>query len=753
MAQQRTRAPVRTAVKTLDDAGRIGGYLVVWGGADRRDLHGEYFTPDTDLGLDWYPRRPVLYHHGLDGALGPVMIGQIEVMQPDATGVWVEGQLDLRSRWARAVLDLVQRDALGWSSGSLPHLVEVEPDGHIRRWPVVEGSLTPSPAEPRYTDAVAIKAAFEALGLPTDRIATQVSEDDHRSERGTMSDQTTIKTRDGAIKRLPAAQAAPPPGVPAIEVRTKYAELSAIDMAFMHTWLSRSGQWQPSTAFMRELAFKAFHAVERGDLDAGAVRDLPLKADELMHTDNTAYGQEWVPDVWSSELWRKARAENVILPLFRVVEMPSNPFELPISGADPTVYYVPETQDEDDLRWVRATRSPISQIGSGKVTLSAKKLALRVGFSAELVEDAAIPLIPLYREQALRVMADAIDHVLLNGDTETGATGNINSDDGALSGTTKSLVFDGLRKLPLVTNTDNALDGNGAPSVALLRSLRFLMPPRYALRPKDCAYIVDGSTYAKLLSDTSLATVDKFGPYATVITGEIAKVDGVPVLVSSEMPLTMADGKVNASGNTKGQVVCVVPSRLGGRLPPPRGRDHELSAVLRRVPDGGDGAAGLRALRCDRGQRVVQPDRLGGTSPLLTPSSCARGEGERSRERFSAQIIESSAWEFGTRGYGCISVRRAEGDQNVQRTQDQPVAVADDVAAMGQQRFIVEQRAVSTAKIGHDQAIVFTGQAAVFARDAVLVSLEIRQIDTIRCRIGEAPQGDRLRELEWDHGA
>jgi hypothetical protein len=82
------------------------------------------------------------------------------------------------------------------------------------------------------------------------------------------------------------------------------------------------------------------------------------------------------------------------------------------------------------------------------------------------------------------------------------------------------------------------------------------MSPRYSLRPKDCAYIVDGSTYAKLLGDTSLATVDKFGPHATVLTGEIAKVDGVPVLVSAEMPLTQADGKADTTGNTKGQTVC-----------------------------------------------------------------------------------------------------------------------------------------------------------------------------------------------------
>ncbi len=558
-APQHSVPPQRspTAVKRLDGAGRIGGYLVVWGDADRRDLHGEFFTPQTDLGLDWFPRRPVLYQHGLDKTLGPSLIGQIEQMWTDEVGLWVEAQLDLRHRWARAVLDLIEQGALGWSSGSLPHLVEVAANGGIRRWPIVEGSLTPTPAEPRYTDVVAVKAAFEALGLPVERLSGEgiqgegsMGNDLGQGASGTLN--------TGAIKRLPAAEAArtPASSVP-VEVRSKYAELSAVDMAFMHTWLSRTGQWQPTTAFMRELAHKAFRMIERGELDAGALRDLPVKADELMHTGNDGYGSQWVPDVWSSELWRKARTENVILPLFRVVEMPANPFELPISGADPTVYYVPETQDEADLTLGAANPIPDSRMGSGKVTLTAKKLALRVGFSSEMVEDAAIPLIALYREQALRVMADAIDQVLLNGDVTATATGNINSDDALPASTSNYMAFDGLRKLALVTNSANALDANGAPTVALLRTARFLMPPRYALRPNQLAWIVDGSTYAKLLSLSDVATVDKFGPYATVLTGEIAKVDGVPVLVSPEMPLTQADGKANVSGNTKGQAVCV----------------------------------------------------------------------------------------------------------------------------------------------------------------------------------------------------
>jgi len=170
-----------------------------------------------------------------------------------------------------------------------------------------------------------------------------------------------------------------------------------------------------------------------------------------------------------------------------------------------------------------------------------------------------VPVLSLYREQAIRVMEDAIDNVLLNGDTEAGATGNINSDDEAPAATNKFMAFDGLRKLPLVTTTANKLDAAGAPTASLMRQARFLMSNRYALQPKQCVYLVDSGTYGKLLEANEIVTVDKYGQSASILTGEVGVIYGVPVLPTAEMALTEADGKLSydtPSNNTKGQAVC-----------------------------------------------------------------------------------------------------------------------------------------------------------------------------------------------------
>jgi HK97 family phage major capsid protein len=553
-----------TAVKTINATeGRVGGYLVVWGNATTRDLEGDYFTPETDFALEWYAQRPVLYQHGLDGVLKAALVGTIDTLRVDEVGIWAEAQLDLRHRYVQAVQQLIERGVLAWSSGSLPHLVQREGDGKIVRWPLIEGSLTPTPAEPRYTDVHTITSAYKALGLDVARltngeIATNsiesvgtrpaLSEIDAKSTETNPTPETKGPSHmeNESTKRLPLHPAdATRPGLPRIEVGSRYDNLSAEDLLHGYMLMRNTKAFRGvSETYANALAHKI---TQKGLIAAKS-------GDELSYSTQSTFGDEWVPDLWSAQIWKQARQDNVILPLFQSIEMPSNPFELPAEGTDPTVYYVGETTDEAHLTLGAGNPIPDSKVGSGKVQLNAKKLALRVGFSAELVEDAVVPVLNIYREQAMRAIADAIDHVLLNGDTA--ATGNVNLDGGSPAADAKYRAFDGVRKTAIA----NDVDAGGAPTLALMRSARFAMPTRYAARPSDLAWIVDGSTYAKLLGLTEFLTMDKAGPHATALTGQIGYADGAPVLLSAEMPDKVASsGKVSSTGgnNTKGSAVCV----------------------------------------------------------------------------------------------------------------------------------------------------------------------------------------------------
>ncbi len=137
---------------------RVGGYGVVFGG---RDLQGETFTKDTDFWLDKLTRTPpALYQHGKDAKTRRDLLGRATVSDPDDVGLWVEAQLDLSKRYAEALLPLLNDGKLGWSSGTAGHLAERQ-GAKITSWPIVEMSLTPTPAEPRTLGVQEIRSLTE----------------------------------------------------------------------------------------------------------------------------------------------------------------------------------------------------------------------------------------------------------------------------------------------------------------------------------------------------------------------------------------------------------------------------------------------------------------------------------------------------------------------------------------------------------------------------------------------------------------
>jgi hypothetical protein len=174
------------AVKSLGDS-RIGGYLVVWGNEQHKDLQGEYFTEETDLGLDLYPFRPVLYHHGLDDNIKAAKIGEIDLLEKDDIGLWAEAQITMHNEYATHVKELVNKGILSWSSGSLPHLVAMGKGGFIKAWPIVEGSLTPTPAEPRRTDVRPLKHVNISEALEP-QLAIETQQSRERTNRTSETD-------------------------------------------------------------------------------------------------------------------------------------------------------------------------------------------------------------------------------------------------------------------------------------------------------------------------------------------------------------------------------------------------------------------------------------------------------------------------------------------------------------------------------------------------------------------------------------
>ena len=228
--------------------------------------------------------------------------------------------------------------------------------------------------------------------------------------------------------------------------------------------------------------------------------------------------------------------------------MPTNPFEIPLQLGG--VNWYPGTEN------LAVTGSALA---TGRQTLNAYELVAEVPWSLTLDEDAVIAMADEVRSSLVRNAVEVIDDVLLNADATT--ANNINADGATINSGQAGkahwlLGFDGLLHLPLVDNTGQAVNRNGAVADAMFNQVRAKVG-RYGVRPSELAYVMDVNTYIRSLTVDNFRTLDKLGPNATLLRGQLGAVEGIPVIVSEQMALSDADGKVTDGGstNTKGRLL------------------------------------------------------------------------------------------------------------------------------------------------------------------------------------------------------
>jgi phage head maturation protease len=193
------------AVKALGDD-RIGGYAVLFGDATATDLTGDYFTKSTEFWFEEFgEKRPMLYQHAVfdPATKSDPVVGTWDTFRVDDIGVWTEGQLKKAHKYKQAIQQLVDAGVLGLSSGSAPNLVlksRKQRANEITRWPILEVSLTPEPAEPRMTPVTAIKSYFADAGL--DLPAALVDASDTPAPTAGAEAPTSAQSVDDRARRL-----------------------------------------------------------------------------------------------------------------------------------------------------------------------------------------------------------------------------------------------------------------------------------------------------------------------------------------------------------------------------------------------------------------------------------------------------------------------------------------------------------------------------------------------------------------------
>lgn len=271
--------------------------------------------------------------------------------------------------------------------------------------------------------------------------------------------------------------------------------------------------------------------------------------------DSTTAGgvDEWVPTDFSAQLKEKVRLQLKVAALFPTISMPSNPYTLPVEVGNIDSFLQPENTADTGQ-----TIIPVGDTSniSGSVTFSASGHATRVLMSKEAMEDSIVPLLPLIQSRIVLALAQGREDVLMNGDN---SVTHMDSDTAGGSAQLRRKMAKGIRALGYLNSYTTDL------STLSLNNLIDMVAAMgvYGINPADTAFVTGISGAAQLMKIDAVQTLDKFGPQAVVLQGQIGFVLGRPLVVSEYQRTDLNGSGVYASASTKTTIALVNRNGIG----------------------------------------------------------------------------------------------------------------------------------------------------------------------------------------------
>lgn len=271
-----------------------------------------------------------------------------------------------------------------------------------------------------------------------------------------------------------------------------------------------------------------------------------------------AQGFEWIPTIVADSYIDEFNLERKVSGLFLEVKMPSNPYKWPVLSAGAIA-----------RRTGVATATGKQTFNTDKtIQFDAEKLASRYELPEELNEDSAPDVIKAIRQELMEGQEKALEIAILEGDTQGDlhhfsqlpdvANGTLIS---AIAAETPETAFAGIRsRLVAATLALSSVDAGGnAISETELSGARGKMG-KFGVDPSQCVILTGSKVYNQMIQLDDVRTIEQYGGQATVLSGELAKYEGMPVIVSEYMREDLGAAGVNTSvvgNNTKGSVFIV----------------------------------------------------------------------------------------------------------------------------------------------------------------------------------------------------
>jgi len=268
-------------------------------------------------------------------------------------------------------------------------------------------------------------------------------------------------------------------------------------------------------------------------------------------------GDEWVPTGISSSYIEEYTLEKVLEQRLKVVNMPTNPFDMPVIAAGTTAR--------------KATEGVIgtaANFSTAKLSLSAVKLYQYSELPEELAEDSAPDFLAAAREDVILAQKKAVETAIINGDSDGT---HIDSDTQSGGADLAEKIWDGWRKLALANSGNGATYDflNAIVDDTKLGVMRTRMG-KFGVNPRELAWVVSPTVYAQMTKLSNLIGIDKMGPATPLLTGTLGFYFGAPVLISEHFREDLnATGVYDGTTDTRMGIILTNLTRwyIGNRRP------------------------------------------------------------------------------------------------------------------------------------------------------------------------------------------
>jgi len=257
----------------------------------------------------------------------------------------------------------------------------------------------------------------------------------------------------------------------------------------------------------------------------------------LQRAFDTAEVLEWVPTILGTDVLRFLENRGNVLGNIPSFDMPGAHYDWPITTAANPARAVSETTAYPSAFFKYDAQPVYATTPTDKIDFDAVKLRAHLGMSAEMGEDTPINVLAYITEEVGFAILRGLEQAILNGGTavnlpdyDLSVTPDAN--DGSLHARTR---FKGVRQAFLDQTGEAVVAGAGSFDAAKFVLAARKLGKYWAERPQESRLFCSAAGFIDMMDVTEVMTLEKFGPRATIATGQLAAIFGTPIVMTDAM--------------------------------------------------------------------------------------------------------------------------------------------------------------------------------------------------------------------------